>query len=1037
MSNQLSLNQLIMYFAQIAAKLKRIHSFGYGPLYDIAKDQAPVYPLMWVEPVPSTLRKDSLILKHKIYIVDLVQKDLTNRQDVLSDSLRTCQEIKAFIFKDFFYDIFPSDESELEPLFEKFDDETEGYSMTLDLQLDWFANVCDIPGLYPSGATFTSGPNYIYVNQTGYLPLAGGVLTGGLTGTSADFQNYFSAGTPLEQIINQFASSANTYTIDAYLSGSTIWFDRNDLANAYSVDLSGITSTGGFSGWTGGSGAGSIIMVNNTLPNTATHQASLTVGMNNNNSGSYSTIAGGLSNVISFVPGAFIGGGQQNVVFGDSSVIVGGRGNSASGLYGFIGGGQNNINSGLYHSSIVGGLQNSINNNKSFIGGVAYNYIFNPYSSIVGGKSNYVYGTSAFIGGGQTNKNGGYVSFIGGGIDNLVNGSNSVIGGGRENSATTTYSIVVGGKNNLSSQSYSFIGGGYNNISSGQGSSIIGGLYNLVSGINSFIGGGSNNEASGNFSFIGGGSNNKASGHVSFIGGGYNNKVSGSGSFIGGGAYNKASGDYSFVGGGAYNNASGPASFIGGGYRNAAIGSHSFVGAGRQNSATTDYSVVVGGTGNTTVANNSIIVGGFQNLVSGNSYSNGTSSSFIGGGKNNIALDGAYGTSAVVVGGNNNFAGGGYYTGSFVGGGSYNKAYGYFSAIIGGKSNKASSDYSIIIAGTSNITSGGRAFIGTGSGNLASASRAFIGTGIQNRASGPDSTIIAGASNFASGQASFIGAGTFNSATTQYSFIGNGFKNRTSGIHSSVLSGKYNVITGSYSSILAGKNITATADETAYVPKLNIQILGTGTSISNLGIDSNGFVVIGNASSRFTGGTVTGLTTFAAGVSATTYFGLPQDVQVSGFTYNNSNQFTIANNTGGTFSATINSVTGLTVNGTLTATSFTSSLVSNTRLRKRFVSVASSATPTINTDNGDVFSLTGLSTNITSLTTNLTGNPVHGDLFSLELTDNGVARTLIFGASFSNTGTLSLPTTTVISTLLRCLFEYNSATSKWEIVAVV
>ena len=40
-----------------------------------------------------------------------------------------------------------------------------------------------------------------------------------------------------------------------------------------------------------------------------------------------------------------------------------------------------------------------------------------------------------------------------------------------------------------------------------------------------------------------------------------------------------------------------------------------------------------------------------------------------------------------------------------------------------------------------------------------------------------------------------------------------------------------------------------------------------------------------------------------------------QDTFVTGFTYNNANTFTIANNDGGTFSATINNVTGLTSNG--------------------------------------------------------------------------------------------------------------------------
>ena len=111
--------------------------------------------------------------------------------------------------------------------------------------------------------------------------------------------------------------------------------------------------------------------------------------------------------------------------------------------------------------------------------------------------------------------------------------------------------------------------------------------------------------------------------------------------------------------------------------------------------------------------------------------------------------------------------------------------------------------------------------------------------------------------------------------------------------------------------------------------------------------------------------------------------------------------------------------------------------LTNKRITKRVVSVASSATPAFNTDNGDIARLTGLTTNITNASTNLTGTPNHGDMFSYEITDNGVARTISWGTSFAATGTLALPTTTVISTRLRCLFQYADNVLKWEIVAVV
>jgi len=82
------------------------------------------------------------------------------------------------------------------------------------------------------------------------------------------------------------------------------------------------------------------------------------------------------------------------------------------------------------------------------------------------------------------------------------------------------------------------------------------------------------------------------------------------------------------------------------------------------------------------------------------------------------------------------------------------------------------------------------------------------------------------------------------------------------------------------------------------------------------------------------GGTVTGSTTFTNGlttntISATTYQNLPidPDTFVTGFTYND-NVFTIKQNNGQpNLTSTINTVTGLTVNGVLTATTFSANTV--------------------------------------------------------------------------------------------------------------
>lgn len=109
--------------------------------------------------------------------------------------------------------------------------------------------------------------------------------------------------------------------------------------------------------------------------------------------------------------------------------------------------------------------------------------------------------------------------------------------------------------------------------------------------------------------------------------------------------------------------------------------------------------------------------------------------------------------------------------------------------------------------------------------------------------------------------------------------------------------------------------------------------------------------------------------------------------------------------------------------------------VTNKRIQPRLVAVTQSATPAINSDNGDIFTITGLAQAVTSFTTNLTGTPVDGQKMELRITDNGTARALTFGASFAST-TVTLPTTTVISTRLRISFEWDGTASLFACIGV-
>lgn len=104
--------------------------------------------------------------------------------------------------------------------------------------------------------------------------------------------------------------------------------------------------------------------------------------------------------------------------------------------------------------------------------------------------------------------------------------------------------------------------------------------------------------------------------------------------------------------------------------------------------------------------------------------------------------------------------------------------------------------------------------------------------------------------------------------------------------------------------------------------------------------------------------------------------------------------------------------------------------LTNKRVTPRVGTVASSATPTINTDNYDIYGLTAQAVDVTSFTTNLTGTPTDGQRLWIYIVGTA-SRAITWGASFEN-GIATLPTTTTTTQRLDVEFIWNAATSKWR-----
>jgi len=181
----------------------------------------------------------------------------------------------------------------------------------------------------------------------------------------------------------------------------------------------------------------------------------------------------------------------------------------------------------------------------------------------------------------------------------------------------------------------------------------------------------------------------------------------------------------------------------------------------------------------------------------------------------------------------------------------------------------------------------------------------------------------------------YITAFTYSSNTlTIFDNSGNTFSTTINDFTGLTINGDLNVTGDTILNNLTANTISATTYQNLPIDP-DTYITAFTYSSNTLTIDDNSGNTFNTTINDFTGLTingdlsVTGNTNVqgitATTISATTYQGLPidPDTYVTAFTYNN-NTFTIEDNSGTTFNATINDVTGLTINGDLTVTGNTS-----------------------------------------------------------------------------------------------------------------
>jgi len=325
-------------------------------------------------------------------------------------------------------------------------------------------------------------------------------------------------------------------------------------------------------------------------------------GFKNLNQGQYSLIGNGICNQLCnsvsgcCALGSVIVGGVGNGTCGGTWDLATCTFTVAptifnTGRYSFIGGGRSNVNAG-FQSIIVGGVLNKIacGNSNIIVGGQTNTVSQDYFGTIVGGFTNSNTGQISIIGAGQYNSSSGY----GGGI---LTGCN--------NTQSGVFGITLGGNKNQVTNTYGVVGNGFCNIVSNCFGSIVNGCCNINSSLyGSILNGTKNNVCNAEFSTISNGYNNIiVTDCISGILGGCCNRITPTNvscnSFIGYGFCNTISNNYdcsaTIVNCICNCISSSSQVFIGTGFRNKIQFDDSVIVGGNENCITAQYGAILNG----------------------------------------------------------------------------------------------------------------------------------------------------------------------------------------------------------------------------------------------------------------------------------------------------------------------------------------------------------------------------------------------------------------------------------------------------------
>lgn len=226
--------QIIQDLSGIAYYHNQINSFGYGDITQVTMDvethKEPVYTRMYVVPGDVTLNQNRLDYNFSIIIMDRINDDLSNQQDVMSDTLEITKDIFTILYQSytanwggFSIDYEPLFGPNVTPFLERFETILGGWTLNITIEQPFDYNKCLLPF---SGLTL---PTSVY--YANYKQVLGDLQN---IGTTHQQINSYGFG-DIEQLTNDITTDKEPLYTRMYVVPQDTVLAQNELIYTFQI----------------------------------------------------------------------------------------------------------------------------------------------------------------------------------------------------------------------------------------------------------------------------------------------------------------------------------------------------------------------------------------------------------------------------------------------------------------------------------------------------------------------------------------------------------------------------------------------------------------------------------------------------------------------------------------------------------------------------------------------------------------------------------------------------------------------------------